>query len=195
MRHIDTDQTGGTAIDGTGAQRLAGDGVLEEEFGDGDEQDGYGKDPQMLRQQRRPGDGKGGITGERRQGMGILPPQEHGNTAQQNTAADGDNHQTQRGRLAQRPDRQAFEEDTDKGGADNGQQHGDNQGELPPIEKIDPEHPPDHDQLPLGEIDDPGGVVDDGETDADQGIDGPGGEAGKEVLGQLLGKIHENSLP
>jgi hypothetical protein len=44
------------------------------------------------------------------------------------------------------------------------------------------DHAAEHDELALGEVDDPGGIVDDIEPDADNGVNGSIGQAGNEVL-------------
>jgi hypothetical protein len=49
-------------------------------------------------------------------------------------------------------------------------------------------HGPQHHHLALGKIDDGGGIVDDAESQGDEGVNRPVGQAGNEIL-QKGGKI------
>jgi hypothetical protein len=51
-------------------------------------------------------------------------------------------------------------------------------------------HAAKHDKLALGEVDDLGGIVNDGKTQGDNRIDGTVGDAGDNILQNLATQIH-----
>ena len=67
----------------------------------------------------------------------------------------------------------------DRGGQGRG--HGEARGE----QGAEKNHPPQGDEIHLGEIDDPHGVVDHSEPQGHQGVDRPPGQPGKDELDQV----------
>ena len=60
--------------------------------------------------------------------------------------------------------------------------------------QADGRHRADDQELALGEVDDPGGVVDDVEPDGDDGVDAADGDPREAVLNDL-GEIHRDAIP
>ena len=117
--------------------------------------------------------------------MGIFPPDEHGNAADQDAGADGDNDQTQGWRFsaagwpdAQRAIPTAVE-------AAMARIMAGTRGRLKSGKKKDGQHSAQHDKLALGKVDDPRRIVDNGETETDQGIDGAVRKPGQGILNDL----------
>ena len=110
--------------------------------------------------------------------MGIFTPDEHGHTADQDACPDRDDDQIQRRGLPERPDRKTLKSDTDSCGGCNGENSSRYQRHIHESEEEKGQHPAEHHKLPLGKVDDPGSVVDDGEAKTDQSVDGTIREAG-----------------
>jgi hypothetical protein len=61
--------------------------------------------------------------------------------------------------------------------------------------RAEEEHPAQGDEVHLGEVDDPHGVVNDAEPDGHHGVDGPAGQAREHELDEVLERAHRRLDP
>ncbi len=91
---------------------------------------------------------------------------------------------------AGRPDAHHLHQDGHQGNPrhrqDQGRDHGEAGGDQGAVE----EHPPQGDEIHLGEVDDPHGVVHHPEAQGHQGVDRPPGQSGEDELNQVVKAAH-----
>ena len=179
--HRDAHQAGGLAVIGAGPHGFPQDGEAEKGLQEQHQEAPQAHDPEILGEERGGEDMERGAAGEGRQGIGLLAPDNHGQTLEKHRAAHGDDDEHDGGLVADRAQGQALEEQARHGDHGHRADEGQGQGRDKMI-KADGAHGPQHDHLTLGEVDDGGGVVDDAEAQGDEGVDGAVGEAGDEKL-------------
>ena len=93
----------------------------------------------------------------------------------------GDHEKGNRRRVAGRLDGEPVQQQPDHHRRDDGDESREGQRDAGGDEEHGA-HPADHDEVALGEVDDVGGVVDEGEAQRHEGVDGPDRQAGKHQL-------------
>ena len=140
----------------------------------------------MLRQNGRPGQCQGFVTGKSRDRVGILAKLQHGDSADKYAAAYCYDDQAERGGIPERSDRETLEHYPDCSRKHYRQKHCSQYREVEHGEKKIGEHSAQHDELALGEIDDAGGVVYDCEPYPDERVNRSGGKTRQHKLQYLM---------
>ena len=130
-----------------------------------------------LGKQGRPGDLDGFAPGKRGDAVRILAPDDHPGSPQKDGRPHRDDHQHNGLGTARRPDGQPFKEQPDNAPHSHRPHKGHGQRKPHPDPQGDQRHGPEHDEFPMGEIDQLRGTVEHGNTHGDDRIDGPGGDA------------------
>jgi len=83
-----------------------------------------------------------------------------------------------------------FYQGADEGDTGHGYEKRDDQVDLEKNHQRVHKHPAKGYEFTLGKINDSGGIVDDVEPHGHNGVNGPNGQTGDNILSNLLGKIH-----
>ncbi len=182
---VDPHERGRGRVAGAGEQRLADRRPAKEPAHHQDEDRGAAHDPQILRQQRRAAELQRRLAGEVGHRVEVLAPDQLGQAAQEDRGPDGDDDQRDHRGAAGGLDRELLQCHADRHRRQR-RQHQRDQERRARRDQADGRHRPDHHELPLREIHDVGGVVDDREAEPDQRVDRADGDAGDEELRELV---------
>ena len=178
---VDAHEACGKLVCRGGDNRLAEQGAIDEDPQQHDNDDGAGEHHQALRQNGRAPEANGIVAEPGRQAVEALVEHHLRGAAQENRGADGDDDEHDGAGSACRLDREAVEREPHDNCKDDRKARRQRQRHAGQPEEHR-RHSAQHHELALGEVDDVGGVVDQGEAERDQGIDRADGQAGEGEL-------------
>ena len=155
---------------------------------------GEGQDPQGLGQDGGPGQMHRRLPGQRRHRHAGLAPDDFHGPPEDDGEPDGQKDQHQVALGPGRTDAHHLHQDGHQGHPRHRQEQGRGHGEAGGDQGAVEDHAPQGDEIHLGEVDDPHGVVHHPEAQGHQGIDGPTGQTGKDELHQVLQAAHVSFL-
>ena len=175
-----------------GAAKTTGYGALIEKLETSHDHHCHSQHPEALRYQGSTAKMDGSGTAKWSESQGIFPPEHHGHTPKKNRGTNGDDDQSNGIGTLGRTYGEPFQSDAHQGYRQHCQQKAETKRQVTHAIERNDSHAAKHDKLALSEVDDLGGIVNDGKTQGDNGVNRTVGDAGNDALENLVAQVHVN---